>query len=151
MSGWVGGWLDITPIINPIHSPTFLIKTSKILTQVEIASWSWVWQLSETFKKLSNNLKTPSKHMPDTFPISFPHLLDTFQSFSRLLQKASIPQPKSLLFTKFVQSVGLILRGSRAYDILVHNHATLWSNLQDCKISSWADIPQLDPSVVITD
>ena len=27
---------------------------------------------------------------------------------------------------------------------LLHNHATLWSNLQDCKISSRAEIPKLD-------
>ena len=29
----------------------------------------------------------------------------------------------------------------------VDNHATLWSNLQDCKISSRVEIPKLDPSV----
>ena len=28
----------------------------------------------------------------------------------------------------------------------VENHATLWSNLQDCKISSRVEIPKLDPS-----
>ena len=27
---------------------------------------------------------------------------------------------------------------------LLHNHATSWSNLQDCKISSAAEIPKLD-------
>ena len=27
------------------------------------------------------------------------------------------------------------------------NNATSWSNLQDCKISSKAEIPKLDPSV----
>ena len=32
----------------------------------------------------------------------------------------------------------------------VNNHATLWSNLQDCKISSRAEIPKLDPSVATT-
>ena len=32
----------------------------------------------------------------------------------------------------------------------VDNHATLWSNLQDCKISSRVEIPKLDPSVAIT-
>ena len=31
----------------------------------------------------------------------------------------------------------------------VKNHATSWSNLQDCKISSRAEIPKLDPSVAI--
>ena len=31
----------------------------------------------------------------------------------------------------------------------VDNHATLWSNLQDCKISSRVEIPKLDPSVAI--
>ena len=31
----------------------------------------------------------------------------------------------------------------------VKNHATLWPNLQDCKISSRAEIPKLDPSVAI--
>ena len=29
----------------------------------------------------------------------------------------------------------------------VKNHATLWSNLQDCKISSRVEISKLDPSV----
>ena len=31
----------------------------------------------------------------------------------------------------------------------VDNHATLWSNLQVCKISSRVEIPKLDPSVAI--
>ena len=31
----------------------------------------------------------------------------------------------------------------------VENHTTSWSNLQDCKISSKAEIPKLDPSVAI--
>ena len=31
----------------------------------------------------------------------------------------------------------------------VENNATLWSNLQDCKISSQVEIPRLDPSVAI--
>ena len=31
----------------------------------------------------------------------------------------------------------------------VENNATLWSNLQDCKISSRVEIPKLDPSVAI--
>ena len=29
----------------------------------------------------------------------------------------------------------------------VKNHATSWSNLQDCNISSRVEIPKLDPSV----
>ena len=29
----------------------------------------------------------------------------------------------------------------------VENNAISWSNLQDCKISSWVEIPKLDPSV----
>ena len=29
-------------------------------------------------------------------------------------------------------------------DFLLHNHATFWSKLQDCKISSRAEIPKLD-------
>ena len=44
---------------------------------------------------------------------------------------------------------GLIMRGARAYHIQVENHTTSWSNLQDCKISSIAEIPKLDPSVAI--
>ena len=31
----------------------------------------------------------------------------------------------------------------------VENHATSWSNLQDFKISSLVEIPELDPSVAI--
>ena len=33
--------------------------------------------------------------------------------------------------------------------LLISNHATLWSNWQDCKISSRVEIPKLDPSVAI--
>ena len=33
----------------------------------------------------------------------------------------------------------------------VDNHATLWSNLQNCKISSKVEIPKLDPSVALLD
>ena len=33
----------------------------------------------------------------------------------------------------------------------VKNHATLWSNLQDCKISSRVEIPKLDLSVAKRD
>ena len=31
----------------------------------------------------------------------------------------------------------------------VENNATLWPNLQNCKISSRVEIPKLDPSVAI--
>ena len=33
---------------------------------------------------------------------------------------------------------------SQVGGLRAHNHATLWSNLQDCKISSRAEIPKLD-------
>ena len=32
---------------------------------------------------------------------------------------------------------------------LMHNHATSWSNLQDCKISSTAEIPKLDTPTLV--
>ena len=38
----------------------------------------------------------------------------------------------------------LIWEVATAYLFLLHNHATSWSNLQDCKISSRAEIPKLD-------
>ena len=39
---------------------------------------------------------------------------------------------------------GLIIGGARAYHIQVEYNATSWSNLQDCKSSSIAEIPKLD-------
>ena len=36
--------MDFTPIIEPLRGPTCMFKTSKISTQVEIASWARVWQ-----------------------------------------------------------------------------------------------------------
>ena len=38
----------------------------------------------------------------------------------------------------------LIWEVATAYLFLLHNHATSWSNLQDRKISSKAEIPKLD-------
>ena len=37
---------DFTPIIKPLRGPTCMLKTSKISTQVEIASRARVWQKS---------------------------------------------------------------------------------------------------------
>ena len=38
----------------------------------------------------------------------------------------------------------LISEVATTYLFLLHNNATLWFNLQDCKISSIAEIPKLD-------
>ena len=38
------GWVDFPPIIKPLRGPTCMLKTSKISTQAEIASWARVWQ-----------------------------------------------------------------------------------------------------------
>ena len=38
----------------------------------------------------------------------------------------------------------LIWEVATTYLFLLHNNATLWSNLQDCKISNKAEIPKLD-------
>ena len=43
----------------------------------------------------------------------------------------------------------LIWEVATAYLFLLHNHATLWSNLQDCKISSRVEISKLGTSVAI--
>ena len=42
--GCAGYVVDYTPIIKPLRGPTCMLKTSKISTQVEIASWARVWQ-----------------------------------------------------------------------------------------------------------
>ena len=46
--------------------------------------------------------------------------------------------------TAYVGGATAYLGGATAYLFLLHNHATSWSNLQDCKISSKAEIPKLD-------
>ena len=45
--GSAGYVVDYTPIIEPLRGPTGMLKTSKISTQVEIASWARVWQKSK--------------------------------------------------------------------------------------------------------
>ena len=41
--GCAGYVVDFTPIIKPLRGPTCMLKTNKISTQVEIASWARVW------------------------------------------------------------------------------------------------------------
>ena len=53
MGGWVGGRVDFIPIIKPLRGPTCKLKTSKISTQVEVASWARVWQKCAPMKILN--------------------------------------------------------------------------------------------------
>ena len=48
----MGGWVDYTPMIEPLRGPTCMLKTSKISTQVEIASWARVWQKRTVNRRL---------------------------------------------------------------------------------------------------
>ena len=44
--------MDYTSIIKPLHGPTYMLKTSKISSQVEIASWAQVWQYKYALKRV---------------------------------------------------------------------------------------------------
>ena len=47
--------------------------------------------------------------------------------------------------TAYLVEVPLLIWGfATTYLFLLHNNATLWSNLQDCKILSTTEIPKLD-------
>ena len=51
MGGWVAGWVvDFIPIIKPLRGPTCKLKTSKISTQVEVASWARMWQFQDVLE-----------------------------------------------------------------------------------------------------
>ena len=52
------GWVDFTPIIKPLRGPTCMLKTSKISTQVEIASWARVWQLQLSLRSIGQYVFT---------------------------------------------------------------------------------------------
>ena len=60
LGGVVGGWVDYTPRIEPLRGPTCMLKTSKISTQVEIASWARVWQYivkhSHSYSYIAKNI-----------------------------------------------------------------------------------------------
>ena len=73
---------------------------------------------------------TPAQigHLPDTFLVPSRHTLDTHQ-----ISASYVP-------LNYDFQLG---RGVGGW-FLLHNHATSWSNLQDCKISSRAEIPKLD-------
>ena len=110
---WVGGWVDFTPIIiNPLYSLTVMIKTSKISTQVEIASWAWILDIfinfPETFKQLmKDTFQTYSRHLPDISHTT----LGTNQSSSQQVQTASIHQKAVVYNISVIRRV----RGARAY------------------------------------
>ena len=105
---------------------------------------------------------TSSKYYQDTFLTPFTHFPYTFQTLSRRYQDTiqtpsihlqtspdifqtppnTLQTPSEVFFHKFwvTHWVG----GWWAGGLQVHNHATSWPNLQDCKISSRAEIPKLD-------
>ena len=68
-------------------------------------------------------LQSPIRHPPDTFWVSSKHTLDTHQISASL-----VPLNYDIQ----------LVRGVGGW-FLLHNHATSWSNLQYCKISSKAD------------
>ena len=141
VGGWVGGWADFTPIINPIHSPTFMIKTSKMSTQVEIASWSWVWQHprhfqkpSKIFKQLKDTFQTCARHLLDIFHTPFRHLsvilLTAQDNFHTLTQKSIVYKISAICR----------VRGARAYTWFKVLFVSGW-------VGGWLDItPIINPS-----
>ena len=89
--------------------------------------------------------QTPSQYPPDTLSIPCKQQSDTFQTpFGHSPHTLKTP-------TKFQAPVlykSLIFNQGRGGWVVgrspVQNHATSWSNLQDCKISSRVEIPKLD-------
>ena len=80
-------------------------------------------------RHLLDAFQTPFRHHKNTNKISFPWV--TWNSDFQLRRGLEVPL--------------LIWEVATAYLFLLHNPATLWSNLQDCKISSIA----VGPSVPI--
>ena len=75
--GCAGYVVDYTPIIEPLRGPTCMLKTSKISTQVEIASWARVWQLyiqGYCRKTISINLDMINSFLIYFFQLSIPFI-----------------------------------------------------------------------------
>ena len=88
---------QLLPHSSPIREFQLSFKSCNL------ASWTTNWH--------NYVPKTPSKHIQDTFQISFPHLLYTFQSSPWQLQTDSLPQ--KAVFYKI--SVICRVRGARAH------------------------------------
>ena len=100
--------------------------------------------------------QTPSLYPPDMLSIPCRHQSDTFQTpFGHPPHTLKTPtkfQPSVLHKVGFSTRAGVgWVAGWVAEWVAgwvagppLQNHATLWSNLQDCKISSRAEIPKLD-------
>ena len=97
---------------------------------------------SDKFQKhILDTYQKPSKHLPDTFQILSRHLPDTFLTPTDTLQTPSSHPQYTHPFVKiFLPSSGWVVIRSSAMPL---------RSLQDCKISSRAEIPKLDLSVAI--
>ena len=115
MSGWVGGLVDIPIIINPLHTPNFMIKIQlKLILQVgpECGNILDTFRnFPKTFKQLKNTFQTYARHLPNIFHTPFRHLsviLPTApNSFHTPTQKAIIVYKISAIRR---------VRGVRAYN-----------------------------------
>ena len=94
----MGGWVDTTLIIKPLHSPTFMIKSQlKLKLQVgpECGNILDTFRnIPKTFKQLKNTFQTYARHLLKIFHTPFRHLsviLPTApESFHTLTQKAIV-------------------------------------------------------------
>ena len=60
---WVAGWLGgHTSIIEPLHDPTCKLKLCKILSTVEIPSWTRVWQQEQQQQPRPQQQQQPQQH-----------------------------------------------------------------------------------------
>ena len=92
--------------------------------------------------------QTPSLYPPDTHQTLSRHLLGTLHTPLRHPPNFSLLYWMKVSFPTRAVGCGVYVVG-RLRSLCVgwsplHNHATSWSNLRDCKISSRAEIPKLD-------
>ena len=112
-----------------------VIQTPIISHLLLSANGIWDYKSKTFFVPSRHPLDTlyrPIRQLPDTFRTSSPHPL-RYLPFSSLLYCMKVWFPTRA-------GVGWWVGGWSP----LQNHATSWSNLQDCKISSRAEIPKLD-------
>ena len=112
MGGYCG-WVDITLIVNPLHSPTFMIKIQlKMKLQVgpECGNVLDTFRnVPKTFKQLSNTFQTYARHLPDIFHTPFRHLSVNLPTAP---DSFHTPTQKAIVYK--ISAIRLV-RGARAY------------------------------------
>ena len=132
----------VQEILGEICNPKNLgpkIKGSKKRESKNILAPNKFWNFSDTFF-------VPSRHPLYTLQTPCRHLLDILHTPLRHPPNSSLLYCIKVGFstTAVVGWVGGWVAGWLGGWSPLQNHATSWSNLQDCKISSRAEIPKLD-------